>query len=577
MIKRFLKFLLLLQALLAVITAIPSSAAYGDIVVKPGKFDHFTLTMPETLVAGDEVAIRLEAVDAFNNILSNFSETEREFQSTTTGSAVIKPASFKASSFANGALTITFLDRAAEPISISIRESGSPLPILSRDLAVLPAKLSSFAVRGVRSVQAGEPFDLQIIAKDSYGNTVSDAIAGKNVNMIFKGEADPKINQPAIPDFKGGISTVTLVSQKSGSTVVEVKDLISGSAGASEKIDIVNAPMSTFKIFAPKEVISGEPFELSIVAVDRFNNIVTNYAATGNGVAITSSGKLKPFPSSLPAYEFVKGQAKADMRYDIGGDITLTVTEMGKGQKGTSDMVQVIPPIPEKYEITTPESVVAGQKFKIKITVYNQLGHIIKNYNMVGPDVQLSTNGTGMLIPNRIPSSEFVNGSAVVEVQYNKSESFAIIASPVKASATAINQQVEGEHAKQPVAKTAAHKQPKKEKQDKAAKRHLEITNISIVESKKKSTITVHIPGLDNSLKYTLSTETADGKKWVMMKIKPPVSKVDKSIKFDSSFVGAITVDDDEKGTVTIRIEQLKPTRYHAVKDKNSLTITLRQ
>jgi len=49
-----------------------------------------------------------------------------------------------------------------------------------------------------------------------------------------------------------------------------------------------------------------------------------------------------------------------------------------------SEGIKVVSPIPERYEITTPDSAVAGQKFKIKITVYNQLGHVIRNYNIVG-------------------------------------------------------------------------------------------------------------------------------------------------------------------------------------------------
>ncbi|MFO0754606.1 MAG: hypothetical protein U0411_14930 [Thermodesulfovibrionales bacterium] len=600
MIQRIRRILLFLPLCAALLLAAPTPSPSGEIVVKPGKFDHFILFMPEVLVAGEEVALKLEAVDAFNNLISSFGETGREFQITTSGSAVMKPASFKSSSFANGVMTLTLSDRVAETFSIAIRESGSPLPILSKEITILPGKLASFSVKEPRSVQAGEPFDIRIVAKDAFGNTVPDAIQGRNINLIFKGDADPKIVLPSIPDFKGGVTTVTLTSQKSGTVGIEVKDLISGRTGASDKIEIVSGPVSSFRVFSPKEVIAGEPFDLSLVAVDRFNNIVTGYASAGSGVTITSSGKFKPFPSTIPAYEFIKGQAKVDMRYDIAEDIALTVTEIGKSQKGTSDIIQVVSPIPEKYEITTPDSVVAGQKFKIKVTVYNQLGHLIKNYNLVGPDVSLSTTGTGTLIPNRIPASEFVNGSAVVEVQYNKSEAFSIVPSPAKpgsaAGAEEGRETAEAEK-KQGASPSAAAKPGKKDKKAKAkesdkkgkegktkeakgkGKLPLEITNISLVESKKKSTLTIHIPHLDESVKYSVSTEAAEGKKWVVVKVTPPASKVEKSLKFDSAFIGTVMVEGGEgdRGTVLVKVELLKPIRFHVAKEKNSLVLVLKQ
>lgn len=596
-IRRILLFLPLCAALLL---AAPAPSHSGEIVVKPGKFDHFVLFMPEVLVAGEEVSLKLEAVDAFNNLISTFGETGREFQITASGSAVMKPASFKSSSFANGVMTLTLSDRAAETFSISIRESGSPLPILSKEITILPGKLASFSVKEPRSVQAGEPFDIRITARDAFGNTVPDPIQGRNINLIFKGDADPKIILPSIPDFKGGATTVTLVSQKSGTVGIEVKDLISGRTGASEKIEIVSGPVNSFRVFSPKEVIAGEPFDLSLVAVDRFNNIVATYGSTGSGVSITSSGKFKPFPSTIPAYEFIKGQAKVDLRYDIAEDIILTVTEMGKSRKGASDIIQVVSPIPERYEIATPDSVVAGQKFKIKVTVYNQLGHVIKNYNLVGPDASLSTTGTGTLIPNRIPSSEFVNGSAVVEVQYNKSEAFSIVPAPAKpapAAGAEEGREAAEEGKKRSDSPAAAAKQGKKDKKtktkegDKKGKegktkeakgkgRHsLEITNISLVESKKKSTLTIHIPHLDESVKYSVATEAVEGKKWVIVKLTPPASKVEKSLKFDSSFIGNVMVEEagGDKGTVLVRVELLKPMRFHVAKEKNSLALVLKQ
>ncbi len=362
--------------------------------------------------------------------------------------------------------------------------------------------------------------------------------------------------------------------------------------------------MNSFKLFAPKDVIAGEPFDVSIVAVDRFNNVVSNYGSVGTGVSLTSTGRLKPFPSTIPGYEFVNGQAKVDLRYDIAEDMAIIATDNVKGEKGSTETIHAISPVPERYEVTTPESAMAGQKFKLKVTVYNQLNHVIKNYNLVGPDVLLTTTGSGTLVPNKIPASEFINGNAVVEVQYNKSEAFSITATSAKTSTPSSPVQPQPSvSAKKPAAAAEKQqakavtpaKQTKKTKKGKAKElkeakekrvketkakgnRQLDINNISLVESKKKSVVTVNIPGIDNSLKYAATTEMIDGKRWVVLKVQPVGSKVEKSYKFTSSFIGDIMVDEDaqNKGMVTVKIELLKPSKFHITKEKNAISVNLR-
>ncbi|MBF0557775.1 MAG: hypothetical protein HQL08_03230 [Nitrospirae bacterium] len=601
------KLLIFLQLLITLSIVAPSFSYAGDILIKPGKFDHFNISLPEGIVAGQEATVSLQAVDAFNNVLFNFGDTEREFQIWVTGSAAVKPPSFKSSSFSNGSLVITLSDRVAETFTLSVRESGSPIPIMTKDLTVSPNRLTSFEIKAPRIAQAGEAFELRIVAKDAFNNTVTEPISGKNINLIFKGDADPKIVMSSIPDFKNGSVVIALVSQKSGSAQVDAKDLITGSVGSSDKIEINSGAVNSFKLFAPKDVIAGEPFEVSIVAVDRFNNVVINYSAVGSGVSITSTGRLKPFPPSIPAYEFVSGQAKVDLRYDIAEDIAIVATENIKGQKGATETIRVTSPVPERYEVTTPESALAGQKFKLKVTVFNQLNHVIKNYNLVGPDVLLTSSGSGTLVPNKIPASEFVDGNAIVEVQYNKSEAFSIVASSAKTSTPSspvqplqmpveikkpaasaekqavkptapVKQLKKSKKAKAKEAKEAKEAEKEKKKEAKAKGKHqLEINNISLVESKKKSVIAVNIPGIDNALKYNATLETIDGKKWVVLKIQPATSKVEKSYKFTSTFVGDIQVDEDtqDKGTVTLKIELLKPSKFHITKEKNSIAINL--
>jgi hypothetical protein len=585
MIKKMERFFIFLQLLAVLIIALPSFAHSGEIIIKPGKFDHFNISLPEKLSAGEEAVIKLQAVDIFNNLITNFGETEREFRVSVSGSAAVKPASFKSSAFVNGTINISLTGNVAETFNLSIRESTSSIPILTKNLTIVPNKLNSFVIKGPNSAVAGEKFDIKITAKDSFGNTVSEQIYGKNINLIFKGTAEPKVTMPSIPDFKNGACSVSLLSEKAGTAIIEAKDLITGSSGTGDKIEITNGPLSSFKIFTPKEAIAGEPFEVSIVAVDRFDNVVLDYAMTGRGIYITTSGKLKPFPSVLSAHDFVNGQIKVDLRYDAAEDIKIIVSESGKAIKGTAS-IKIDQPLPDRFDVVTPESAYAGQKFKIKITVYNQRNQVIKNYNLIGTDVQLLTTGSGTLTPNIIPASEFVNGSAVVEVQYNKSETFAITASQV----IPIAKKIEPVPApkKQPVKTTTttpvpvkkpAKKKDKKDKKTAAAqpKKPFEVTKISFDGSSQKSAMIIKIPNLDGAVKYDAFTAEKDGKKWIILNIRPAINKIVETIKLDSPYVGNVLVEEKEKDTLLIKVELLKQASFNVTKEKHSVVVTFKK
>jgi len=58
--------------------------------------------------------------------------------------------------------------------------------------------------------------------------------------------------------------------------------------------------------------------------------------------------------------------------------------------KGESDIVKLIPPKVKRFEVISPDTIIAGQRFKIKIIAYNQLDKIMSNYNLYGNTVILN-------------------------------------------------------------------------------------------------------------------------------------------------------------------------------------------
>jgi len=240
-------------AIVAIMITAPSFIQAAEIIVKPARFDRFDVLAPERIVAGQEALIRLRAVDSFNNIIRDFNKIEREFTLSVSGSATVTPHVFRASNFTDGTFTLSITNRTAEIITLSIREKGVPIPVLSKNIRIVPDRPYSFSIEGPSIVYAGEVFNIRITAKDVFGNTVFEPLYGKNLNFTFKGDADPKIDMPLMPDFKNGVNVVTLVSQKAGLAVVEVRDLIAGISGISNKVRVISGTVHSFAVFAPKE------------------------------------------------------------------------------------------------------------------------------------------------------------------------------------------------------------------------------------------------------------------------------------------------------------------------------------
>ena len=76
----------------------------------------------------------------------------------------------------------------------------------------------------------------------------------------------------------------------------------------------------------------------------------------------------------------------------------------------------------------TPDQAVSGQRFRIRVEAYDRYNNIVRNYNLSGNEVLLSTSGTSYITPSVILPTEFIDGVAVVEVMYDRAESFTISA-----------------------------------------------------------------------------------------------------------------------------------------------------
>lgn len=614
-----------------------ASAYGGTVVVKPGRFDHFILQVPERTVAGESFVIKAQVYDSHDNLITNFSETGKEFKVNITGSANVQPSHLGPGSFPGGVANIMITNKKAETIVFSIYESGGTVPVVSKEIVISPNKLNHFVVQAPATVTAGNSFDVRIIAKDIFDNTVTDEeMAGKNVKLTSSGTSPLKTIGTSLLDFKNGTASVSLVTEKIGTLVVETQEVLTGSRGRSHEIIVNPAALSYFKVYSPKEAIAGEPFEITISAYDLYGNPVNNYASSENGVLLQSTGSSRVEPSFIRSSEFKNNEAVIRVVYEKAEEISIIAKEHNKTQEGRSNPIKINPGRADHFVVITPETAISGQPFRIKVEAYDRYRNLVRDYNLTGMDVSLQTTGSGILSPSIISPSEFVEGIALVEVIYDKAESFAISATvaPVKAAGRitttpepapptkppAVKKKIEKreigkvkkepiearkppvkevkkEEPKKEIKKEEPKKEPKKEvveekkpvvkeakveKPEKIVKKDVKkpftLNDVSIIEAKEKAMLVINLTPPDGQLEYKDEIESRYGKEWLKIKLKPAIRKIEKSLKFKSEFIGEVLIEEDktEQDLLNIYVELIPAeVTFDIARIKNSLIVTV--
>lgn len=477
-----------------------SVAVAGTVIIKPGQFDHFTLQMPDKAVAGENFVIKVSAYDASKNLITNFSETGKEFRVDVSGSATTLPSVLGASAFSGGLASIVVNDKKAEKITFSIREAGGSVPVITREILVVPNRLDHFAVHSPVSVISGSSFGVKIVAKDVFDNTVHDYDIGKNIKLTTTGTSTVKMQGGEVIDFKDGLATAVFVSEKVGEVIIELQEITSGSRGTTQNIQVTPSSLSYFKLQAPKTAVAGEAFELLLSAYDMYDNVVTNYASSGSGVRLSTTGGSKIEPAMVNPSEFRNGQALVKVVYEKAEEIQIVARELNREQSGKTSDILVSNAAADHFVVVTPDTGVSGQKFKIKVEAYDRFNNIARNFNLVGFDVILSSSGSGSLTPSKISPPDFINGIAVAEVMYDRAESFQITARMASDRTTA-KMSVREHEAKREVP------QPSLRVDKKEVKRPSETEPKTIVD-KPVQTVKKQAPKLEEIKKPVKSVET---------------------------------------------------------------------
>jgi subtilisin family serine protease len=306
----------------------------ASLQVSPAAANHFEISAPTTSTAGAAFNLTLTARDPFNNLATGYRGTvhftSNDHQASLPSDYAFAAADGGMHTFTNGAIL-----RTAGSDTVTAGDSANGLTITATVL-VNAAAASRFDVSTPDSSIAGAPFDLTVTARDPFGNVATGyrgtvSLTSSDGGAVLPGPYTFGSADAGVHDFPG----VILVS--AGVQSVTATDINAGSITGTATVGVVAAAADHFEVDIPATIPSGTPFDVTVIALDPYGNIDTQYTGT---VTFTSSD---PDPQVvLPAdYTFTADDAGMVVFPQAAtlitlGDQTITATDTITGITGSA-------------------------------------------------------------------------------------------------------------------------------------------------------------------------------------------------------------------------------------------------
>ncbi|OQX86855.1 hypothetical protein B6D60_05330, partial [candidate division KSB1 bacterium 4484_87] len=254
----------------------------------------------------------------------------------------------------SGTVTITQSQASDRITATSGSKTGT-----SNNFDVNAAALDYFEISSVGSPQtAGTPFSLTIWARDTYGNLVDSHTTPVN---LFDNTGT--ISPVTTGNFSNGVWTGNVTITKS-QTDVRITASGSGKQGVSNYFNVVPAPLERFSVSTIGTQAAGEPFTITVTALDFYSNRVTDFSGTVDITDLT--GTISPTVSG----SFDQGQWSGAVTItQVMSSDRITVTRTSGAQTGSSNLFDVVAGNVDHFlisAISSPQT--AGSPFSVTIT-----------------------------------------------------------------------------------------------------------------------------------------------------------------------------------------------------------------
>ncbi len=383
------------------VTSSGKAGSSNNFSVLPNQLDHFSIsTINSPQIAGQQFAITITAKDLYDNTVTGFTEVVNISDNTNTILPTVS-ASFSNGSW-SGNLTVT--------LSVTdnvVFVEGSGKNGTSNGFNVIAAGLDHFNFGTISTQAAGEPFTINVTAKDEFDNTATQFVGKVNI-----ADETSTISPTESGNFyNGNWSGNVVISQASNDNVINVVNKNGTETGSSNNFDVISSDVDHFTFSTVSDQQAGNSFSVTIYARDRENNLVTDFSGTATLSDLT--GTITPTTTG----NFSSGVWSGTVNIiKSRGDNIITVTSSGKA--GNTNNFDVLPAALDHFKfenISSPK--IAGTSFQIIMYAEDIYNNRVTSFN----DFVSLNDETGTITPTA--TTNFSNGSWSGNVMITKSQS----------------------------------------------------------------------------------------------------------------------------------------------------------
>ena len=232
----------------------------------------------------------------------------------------------------------------------------------------------NFTVSAPGGATAGAAFNFTVTALDQFNNVAT----GYTGAVTFSG-TDAQAILPANSTLTNGVGTFSATLKTAGNQTLTATDTMApGITGTSGNVAVSPAAASHFTVSAPGTATAGVAFNVTVTALDQFNNVATGYTGAAH---FTGSDAQATLPAN---YTFVAGDAGvhvfAATLKTVGNQAVTATDTVAPGITGTSGNVAVSPAAASHFTIGAPASTAAGAAISVTVTALDAFNNTATGY-----------------------------------------------------------------------------------------------------------------------------------------------------------------------------------------------------
>jgi N-acetylneuraminic acid mutarotase len=334
---------------------------------------------PASVPVGGTATVTLTAKDGSSNQLARGGLTFSFGLGAGTGSGTFS----NLTDSNNGTYTATFTGTTPGPISITATLNGQAITSTLPTITVTPAaSATQFIITNLSttSILAGGTVTFTVTAEDNNGTplpgyTGTVQLTSTDGQAALAGQSLPT-SYTFVP-IEGGTHTFTVTLATPGTKTITVTDQANSSLTATTSPITVNSNPAKFLVKIPgaSTIVAGNPFLITVQAVDASGSPVTSYS----GPTSVAFGSSPPDPQgSFTGTLNSSGFGFFLENLKTAGSYTLTAT--AGTLSGTSGSLTVAPSDASYFTVTAPTAATTGSPVNLTVTAFDHFGNIATGY-----------------------------------------------------------------------------------------------------------------------------------------------------------------------------------------------------